>query len=837
MKKIYLDFEARSRTDITQVGAWNYSQDPSTEVLCLCYAVDDAPAKCWIPPKIALQYMFNTRASHKGLMGHFSRVKGKVRSRISKKERVLVCGGRDFSDYEKLREKLDFIHASRGITKIIHGAARGADSLAGRWAKENKVPCEEYPADWDRHGKAAGHIRNQEMLDKGKPTLVVAFDGGRGTANMKERAQAAEVKVLDYSLPQSNSKWFSTWVHEYRQINRGWNWDGHLVLPVWAKYKLKSKPDFVTQIIEKGEDFELEAHNAFFEKVMWRHVCQSRHSFPEVPNEKWSCSAALASVYALPRALGNVGEALNLAVKKSEEGRLAMMQLVKPKPNSSEFDRNIFKYQTLFEYCIDDVRAEREIARRLPPLEGYERDVWLLDQKVNERGVPLDSKMILGGIKIIEEYTKVLEDKMEKLTDGRLNNIRQTAALQLWLEEKGVLVDNVQKATVQKVLERKKLPDAVRSVLEIRQALGQTSTAKYYAMKNHACSDWRARDQFMYSGASTLRWAGRGIQMQNLPRGGVKPTEAMYAAIRSGSWRQVQALGDVMDILSSCIRGAIAATDGKELLDADFSNIEGRVLAWIAGEEWKIKAFEDFDAGIGPDLYLLAYAVSFNVDLKDVDDYKRLIGKVMELALGYMGGVGAFQNMAKAYGLEIEDSVADDLKVKWRAKHPKIVKFWKDVEQAAMKAVITKERVEANEHVSFYVEDGFLFCDLPHGGRLAYYDPKIITDMTPWGEKNVLSFMGVNSVTRKFERQTTYGGKLTENIVQNIARCVMADALLALDKAGFNVIMHVHDQALSEENEGERTMEEYIKVMAQPKQWRAGLPLACEGESMKRFKK
>ena len=864
--KLTLDFETQSKYDITVGGAWNYSKDPSTDILCLAYAVDDKSPKMWIPPKHAIRYIFNVRAKHKGLIGHFSRVKG----------------------------------TPKKITKRM----RDAYAL-------------------------------QEPFEWGKQYTI--FDGKR--------------------------------------TSRGFNWDGPLTLPIWSKYRIKSKPDFVDHI----DSLEFEAHNAFFEKSMWKNVCVEKYGFPEIPDEKWSCSAALAATRALPRALDKAGEALNLPVQKNHDGKLVMLQLSRP-DQEGNFNYDPMKYTVLYNYCIDDVRAERELSKRLGTLNAYERRIWLLDQKINFRGVPLDTGVIEGAVKIIETYTKVLETEMSKLTDGRLTNIRQVAALQLWLEENKVLVDNVQKGTVEEVLSRDNISPKVRRVLEIRQALGQTSTAKYYAMRNFCAADGTAKDQFLYSGASTLRWSGKGIQFQNLPRGSIKATEDIYAAIKSGSWRQVRLHGDVMDILSSSVRGVAYSGVDKDFLDADFSNIEGRVLAWIAGEQWKIEAFEEFDKGIGEDLYILAYARAFGIETSDVDDAKRQVGKVMELACfapdtqvltkcgyksiidisetdklwdgikwvksggriyrgeketmlldgirmtpdhkvlvqkewlsaltvgsnentlslaletgsenlpflelntktlvgsiapkklnslshvydilnagprnrftiktdsghllvhncGYQGSVGAFQKMASVYGVEIPDDRAKELVALWRAANPIITAFWPAMETAAKKAIMTGREIQVNDRVSFAVVDDFLEMRTAAGSTLYYYQPRVEEIETQWGsKKQSIVFTGVNSVTRKVERQSTYGGKLTENLVQHLARMLLCDSMLDLDKNGFDIRMHIHDQVVSlvPSNDPKLNVETYDKIMQTRREWCPTLPLAAKGEVIKRFKK
>jgi DNA polymerase len=366
---------------------------------------------------------------------------------------------------------------------------------------------------------------------------------------------------------------------------------------------MSARPAFLELVKSPHMQYEIEAHNVFFERSLWQNVLMPRYGFPSIPDSKWRCSAALASSYALPRALDKVGDSLELSIQKDATGKLNMLQMCKPRPARSKEDpKGVYWHEdhkrmiTLLEYCVVDVLAEREISNKLPPLTPSELEIWQLDQKINMRGIPLDKETINSAIEVSKNYTVFLEKEMDRLTKGRLTNIRQTAKLQLFLEEHGVLVDNVQKATIVEVLQRDNLPDIVRDILTIRQSLGQTSTAKYIKMKNIVGGDEVARDQFMYHGASTGRWAAKGFQPQNLPRGTIEATEEMFEDLRAGSWRVLEhKYGSVIDVLVSCIRGMIKAPSGNKFLVSDFSNIEGRVLAWIAGETWKVQAFEEFD--------------------------------------------------------------------------------------------------------------------------------------------------------------------------------------------------------------------------------------------------
>lgn len=602
-------------------------------------------------------------------------------------------------------------------------------------------------------------------------------------------------------------------------------------------------PSEITAAVDNG--WLVFGHNVGFEYAGWVYRLGPKYGWPVPDRKQLRCTAAMAAAMALPRDLGRAAQAMGLDENKDQAGRRLMLQMAKPR--RMESGRPVWwdtpdRIERLMAYCEQDVRTERALTKRLRALPDSELAVFQLDLAMNWRGVKIDLPSVKRADRLVKMALDRLDAEMARRTQGRVEKASQTARLLEWLREHGVETDSVDKNSVRSAIEL--APDeTTRRVLELRQEAAKSSTAKLEAMRLRTCADGRTRETLLYHGASTGRWSGKGIQVQNFPRPRKEMTAADIDTVFDGlpamadpSWLELW--GPPLTVISDCLRGFVTAEAGHELIRADYSNIEGRVLAWLAGEEWKLDAFRDYDAGTGPDLYKLAYARSFGVAVDEVDGAQRQVGKVMELALGYAGGVGAFQSMAALYGIVVSDERADELKVAWRTAHPATTAFWYALDDAAMAAVRNPGRRFEAGKISFVRAGNVLWSRLPSGRLLAYIDARIEDVETPWGQKRpTVTYMAENSITRQWVRHKGYGGLFAENVTQAVARDIMAEALLRLEGRGWNPVMSVHDEAVCEVPAGSVGVEDFVTEMVRLPDWASGLPVSAEAASGKRYGK
>ena len=599
--------------------------------------------------------------------------------------------------------------------------------------------------------------------------------------------------------------------------------------------------DTVKQMVSEADI--LEAHNAGFEVFIWKYV-MPRYGFAMFDVKKLRCSLAKAAMYGLPRSLEQACEALGVAQQKDKEGSRLMMRLCKPrralkqdKLNDPDWETRTYWYGTpeefarLGEYCMQDVRAEESLSSRLPDLPEAEQKVWQLDLAINDRGVRVDAEAAQAVLDCINTHSGKLAMEFARIT-GLSSPAQRDATLRCLLAL-GVQMEGLRAKDVEDALATTESQKATR-ILEIRRSLSKTSTAKYITLLGAKMADERLRGMFMYHGAGTDRWTGRIVQLQNLPRGTFSDVDWAIELFRNHDLDMLSMFyGDVMSAAATCLRGMLIPAEGHDFVCADYSSIEGRVLAWLAGEESALDVYRS-----GRDPYKVAAAAIYHTSYDEVTKAQRQRGKVAELACGYQGSVNAFNAMAVNYGVNLPEDEVREIVGKWRDSRPVTVRFWYSLEKACTRAVEEPGSVWTCGKIRFKVSDGFLKMRLPSGRVLWYANPRIALKEMSWGEqKAVVAFDGVNSITRKWGQQYLYGGLLAENATQATARDLLVNGMFAVEAAGYPIVLHVHDELVAEVPEGFGSVGEFEKLMCRLPDWGKDIPVKAEGWRGKRYKK
>lgn len=568
------------------------------------------------------------------------------------------------------------------------------------------------------------------------------------------------------------------------------------------------------------------AFNANFERT-----CIAKHFDIECDPAQWQCTAVHAAYLGLPGNLDGVAKCLKLEAQKDTKGKNLIRYFsvpCKPTKANGGRTRNLphhdpEKWQQFIEYNRQDVEVERAIRKKLEryPVPEFEHRLWCLDQKIVDRGVMLDAELVEQAIKGDTAFHKQREDEAKALTG--LENPNSVAQLKKWLEdEHNVNVTSLSKDNVAALIEQTENED-VKRVLRLRQEMSKTSVKKYQAMQRVRCRDGRARGLIQFYGANrTGRWAGRLVQVQNLPRNYLPDLALARELVRSGDHETLEMLYDnIPDVLSQLIRTAFIPSPGHRLIVSDFSAIEARVIAWLAGEKWRLDVFNSHGK-----IYEASASQMFGVPIEQITKGSdlRQRGKVAELALGYQGGVGALKQMG-ALDMGLTEEELPELVQTWRGANPNIVQFWYDVERAALTAVREKRKVPLRHGIAFLHEAGMMRIKLPSGRHLTYVRPKI--GKNKFG-KDAISYEGVGD-QGKWMRLDTYGGKLVENIVQAVARDCLAVAMMRVADAGYPIVMHVHDELVVDAPHGFGSLTEVEAIMSRPIEWAPDLPLKAEG--------
>ena len=593
-------------------------------------------------------------------------------------------------------------------------------------------------------------------------------------------------------------------------------------------------PEEIIQVI-KSDTVVKTAYNAQFERV-----CLSRYlKLPDgeyLNPQSWYCTAVQAAELALPLSLADVGSVLGLERQKMTEGKELIKYFCvpcKPTKSNGNCTRNrpchdINKWETFKKYCMRDVDVERQIADKLKmyPISDEEHRLYVLDQIINDRGVLVDSELAEQAVKLNSIQTAVAVEQAYMITG--LENPNSVTQLKQWLKEKGVEIESLSKKSVKSLADE--TDGDVSEMLKLRLLMAKTSVKKYEAVIRSVCSDNRVHGMMRFCGANrTGRWSGNILQPQNLPQNHLPDLTLARDIVKDGDFEMLDMMfGNVPNVLSELIRTVLIPKPNHRFIVADFSAIEARVLAWIAGEQWRIDTFKN-----GGDIYCASASKMFKVPVEKhgVNGELRQKGKISELACGYGGSVGALKNMG-AVEMGVQENELQGLINDWRNANPHIVRFWYEVGNAAMKAIKEKTTVPLGKLVFAY-ERGILFIRLPSGRRLSYIKPRIGTNR--FGGDSI-TYMGINSA-KKWDRLETFGGKLTENIVQGTARDLLANALINAANAGYDTVFHVHDEIICEVPNGYGSVDELCRLMCIKTDWADGLPLNADGFECEYYKK
>ena len=601
-----------------------------------------------------------------------------------------------------------------------------------------------------------------------------------------------------------------------------------------------------TQIIDlaQGEKLPAEVEEAIFDvsvtktayNANFERICLSKHFGRYIPPESWHCSAVQAAMLALPRSLEDVGRVLGLDEQKMKEGKELIRYFCVPcKPTKANGGRTRNlpchapeKWELFKTYCKRDVDVEKSIRRKLHnfPIPESEMELYRLDQRINDRGVLVDMGLVEQAIACERLHKEVVTKRAYELTG--LENPNSVVQLKGWLGDMGMEAESLSKKAVAEMIAE--TDGEVEELLRLRLLMAKTSVKKYEAMERSVCSDGRVHGLLQFYGANrTGRFAGRLVQIQNLPQNHLPDLELARELVKQGRFEDIELLFDsTPNVLSELIRTAFIPKPGCRFVVADFSAIEARVMGWLSGEEWVLDVFR----GDGK-LYEMTASRMFGIPMAEIGkgSPERAKGKVASLACQYGGSTGALVSMG-ALDMGLTEEELPPLVAAWRKANPHMVQFWWDVDAAAIKAVTEKQRTKVGR-IIFEYKSGILFITLPSGRKLSYVKPRMAVNK--FG-RDGLTYEGI-SENKKWSRIETYGPKLVENIVQGTARDLLAEAMLRVEEKGYPIVMHCHDEIIAEVPEGSGSVDEMCEIMAVQPTWAEGLPLRADGFECRFYKK
>lgn len=605
------------------------------------------------------------------------------------------------------------------------------------------------------------------------------------------------------------------------------------------------------------------AHNAQFERVMWKYIAAPRYGWPEAKMEQFVCSAAEAAAMALPRHLGGLSHVLGVDQTKDDKGYRLMLQMARPRKVNA--DGSILwwdvpaKKEILFNYCKQDLRTERACGKALRPLTSRERETYLLDQRVNDRGVRIDMDLVRAAQAVVDIGVTRANARLDDLTNGEVSAVTQNGRLLTWLNEEGIETNSISKKAIAALQERDDLAENIEAVLMLRASAGRSSVAKLTSFQLATCADNRARGLLLYHGATTGRWSGRLIQPHNFPRGEIKDVESFIPLVMEGEYDAIDLFHPPVIVVLSMLRAMLRAEEGHELIAADFSAIEARVLNWLAGQDDVVEVFREYDAA--PKEWKHAYDPYLRMAEKMGRPGERQAGKAAELGCGFQMGAEKFVRAGwDVYQVRVTEEQAEIAVDSYRASHPQVKRFWKDAEHACLVAVRSPGVVQTfggRANLRATCRGAYLYIILPSGRPLCYAAPKIKPREMPWCDacgkkqkehdagthafvpalKDSLHYWTVDNQTKQWVEEAAYGGLIVENIVQAVARDLLVEAMFRAEAAGYLPVLSVHDEIVCEVPVGHGSVKDFEQLMSELPAWADGCPVAAEGWAGARYRK
>ena len=629
-------------------------------------------------------------------------------------------------------------------------------------------------------------------------------------------------------------------------------------------------PDIVVTAACFPDEYTVAGHNSAFEQAIDRGVLGPRYGFPIIPDEQIDCTMDRAAIMGLPLALGQVCAALKLPYQKDDVGHRLMMRMCKPRlPRKGEPTDKVLWHETpeqiqrLTDYCVADVRAEIALGKVLFPMSAGEKQVWVLDQRMNNRGVAIDLPFVDVATDVVTSTVDRLNAEICQVTDGFVRKVTEVEKIKQFCQlYHGVTLRTEQKTrrngdeytaeamdkeAIEDLLEDKGLPAPVRRVLELRLQAGKSSVKKLQKFKLQACSDGRARGNLQYHGAQPGRWAGRGIQLQNVIRAGVTEKEGGFEEVAEAlaeidDTEMIELIyGNPIDLVSRMLRGCVIAAPDHRLIFGDYSNVEARGCVWSAGQQDQIDLFAS-----GGKIYEEMGASIFGMSVEEViDGHKnktnpmpRFLGKESVLGCGYGIGPAKFKAQVKKKArIFLPDELAEKAVYGWRDRNWRVVEFWRELERAARSAILKPGEVFKAGPFAYRVRGRWLQCRLPSGRIIWYCRPRMEPRADDPNGPRAIHYWTQNGITKQWEKTVTWGGKLLQNAIEGLCRDFLAGAKLKLDAMGYTIVLSVHDEAIAEVPEGFGSVSEFLSVMTALPEWGAGFPLKAEGSEGKRYAK